>query len=76
MNATDVKKLVDNTIARANEMSDAWTGTTTGSIIDSRKKHVESLMSNGDMNLVSIAVLELAEVCAYAEKELNGYETR
>lgn len=66
-----IQKIVDDTIKWANELSDAWVGTTTGRIIDKQKEHVEDLMKSNDFNLAQIAVFELAQTCDYAEKELN-----
>lgn len=62
---------LNETLKWAEELSETWVGTTTGNIIRARKEHLESLISFGDMNLASIQVLELAEVCALAQKELH-----
>ena len=63
-----LKELVKETVEWANDLSETWSGTTTGHIIENQKKHVESLMKSKDFNLASIAVLELAQTCDYAEK--------
>ena len=64
---------IEKAIELANELSEAWVGTTTGNIIEAKKKHLESLVSSGDMNLASIQVLELIETCEFAQKELNEH---
>lgn len=71
MKDAELRKIVDDTIQWANEMSEAWVGTTTGRIIDKQIEHVSDLMKSNDFNLAEIAVSELAETCVYAEKELN-----
>ncbi len=70
---TDIplEKIVADTIKWANDLSEAWVGTTMGRIIDKQKTHVEELMKS-DPNLAQIAVFELAQTCDYAEKEING----
>lgn len=70
MKESELRKIVDDTIKWANELSETWVGTTTGRIIDKQKEHVEELMKS-DPNLAQIAVLELAQTCDYAEKEIN-----
>lgn len=66
------KKAVRESLKWADEIAESWVGTTTGSIIDSQKRHVETLMKTNDLNLVSIAVLELVQTCKEAEQSLNG----
>ena len=66
------KKAVRKTLEWASEIAESWVGTTTGAIIDSQKRHVETLMKTKDLNLVSIAVLELVQTCKEAEHNLNG----
>lgn len=70
---TDIplEKIVADTIAWANELSEAWVGTTMGRVIDKQREHVEDLMKT-DPNLAQVAVFELAQTCDYAEKETNG----
>lgn len=72
MKDTELRKIVDNTIKWANDLSESWVGTTTGRVIDRQKELVEDLMVSKDFNLAEIAVSELAQTCDYAEKELDG----
>lgn len=65
--------LVQETLKRASNLSEVWTGTTVGNIIDSQKRQLEALLEYKDMNLVSIQVLELAQSCDNAEKQLDEY---
>jgi hypothetical protein len=69
MTETQLKTLVDETIEWANDLAETWTGTTMGNIINNQNNHLKDLVSQGEMNLASVAVLELAQTCDYAEKE-------
>jgi hypothetical protein len=71
MKESELRKIVEDTIQWANELAEAWVGTTTGRIIDKQKEHVEDLVKSNDLNLAEVAVTELAQTCVYAEKELN-----
>ena len=73
MTGTQLKKLVDETIEWANQLDEAWVGTTTGNIIHRQKEHLKELVDANEMNLASVAVLELAQTCDYAEEELDGH---
>lgn len=73
MTDTELKRLVKTTVKWADELSEQWTGTTTGGMIEYQKKHVKELMASNDLNLVSVAVLELAQICDQVEKESDGY---
>ena len=66
-----LEEVVDETVKWAEELSESWTGTTTGRILDSQKDRVQNAMSSGDTKLASVEVLQLAQTCDYAEKELN-----
>lgn len=67
MSNSQLLDTVNEAVKRADNLSELWAGTTTGSIIDSQKRHLESLVRMGDMNLASIQVLELVQSCIDAE---------
>ena len=69
MSDTEKKELVDKVIEEANELSEVWTNTTTGYIINNQRDHVEEL-ARFDINLAHIAALELQEFCE-SVSELN-----
>lgn len=73
MTDKSLERVVKDTIKWANELSETWSGTTTGHIIDSQKEHLEYLIEKKEMNLVSVQVLELIQTCKYADKEQDGY---
>lgn len=66
-------KLIKETLKRASDLSEEWTGTTVGSIIDSQKRHLEFLVESGDLNLASIQLLELVQSCNNIESQQNEY---
>jgi len=69
----NIKELAQKTLKRATDLSELWTGTTVGSVIDYRADHVRSLLLSKDMNLVSIAILELVQSCENAERDSDEY---
>lgn len=73
MTDNNIKELAQKTLSRATDLSELWTGTTVGSVIDYRADHVRSLLLSKDMNLVSVAVLELVQSCENAERDNDGY---
>lgn len=62
---------INETVDWASEMGEAWVGTTTGRIIDSERDNLLSIVKNNNLELASVAVLNLAKTCQYAEDELN-----
>jgi hypothetical protein len=73
MTEAQLKKLTKETLGWADELSERWTNTTTGNIIDYQSKHLRGLLEYGDMNLVSVAVLELAQTLDKVESDDNGH---
>lgn len=67
-------KEVDKAVELAGELGDQWTGTTIGRILDSERENLLSIVKSNDMELASVAVLNLMNVCQYAEKQLNEIE--
>jgi hypothetical protein len=65
-----IEQLVEDTIKWANDLSEVWTNTTTGNMIDRSIQHVTELKQT-DLNLAHIAAMDLAELCDYAEKVDN-----
>lgn len=73
MTDAQLKKLVKKTVGWADQLAEQWTGTTTGNVIEYQKKHVKELIASNDWNLVSVAVLELAQTCGQVEKESDEH---
>lgn len=65
---------VDKAVELAGELGDQWTGTTIGRILDSERENLLSIVKSNDMQLASVAVLNLMNTCTYAEKQLNEME--
>lgn len=63
-------KFLSDTLDRSRELSEIFTNTTVGRVIDYQRVRVENA-SHEDPELASILVLELAKTCAEAERELN-----
>ncbi len=64
-----LKQVATETVDWAKELSEVWTGTTTGKVIDSQLEGLTLAIKEDNLNLVSVLVLELAQTCDYAEKE-------
>lgn len=62
---------VEETIERASELGDHWTGTTLGRVLDSERDNVVKLMRNDELELASVSVLNLAMTCQFAEEKLR-----
>lgn len=67
-------KEVDKAVDWAGELGDQWTGTTVGRILDNERENLLSIVKANDMELASVAVLNLMNVCQYAEKQLKENE--
>lgn len=63
-------KFLEDTIERASDLSEVFTNTTVGRIIDSQRLRVESA-AREDQELASILVLELAKTCTQAEENMD-----
>lgn len=71
MNVTqEVEKAVD----WASELGDAWVGTMVGQILDSERDNLLRIVRSNNMELASVAVLNLMHTCMYAEKQLREVE--
>lgn len=62
---------VEETVERASELGDHWTGTTLGRVLDSERDNVLKLVRNEDLELASVSVLNLAMTCQFAEEKLR-----
>ncbi len=68
-----IKQLVKRTIDWANDLSEVWTNTTTGAILDSKIERVSGLMrKRKDLTPLVAAANDLASFCKFAE-ESDGY---
>lgn len=61
-------KFLQDTIERASDLSEVFTNTTAGRIIDSQRLRVENA-AREDEQLASILALELAKTCTELDKE-------
>lgn len=52
----------------AAEMSDVWTGTTVGKMIDLERSKLDEALKSEDWDTVNKVVASLAESCDYAER--------
>ena len=66
-----ILKEVDKAVELAGELGDQWVGTTIGRILDSERDNLLSIVRANDIELASVAVLNLLNTCEYAEKQLN-----
>lgn len=69
MDDVTTKKILD----RASRISEEWSGTLVSGMIEYRKIHLQELEQSGDKKLVSIQLLELAELCDEVEGAEDGY---
>lgn len=62
---------VEETLDWAGDLGDAWTGTTIGRILDNERDNLVSIVKANDLELASVAVLNLAMTCQHAEEQLK-----
>lgn len=71
MATKELLKEVEKTVDWAGELGDQWTGTTVGRILDSERDNLLSIVKANDLELASVAVINLMQTCMYAEQQLN-----
>lgn len=69
-----VLKEVDKAVDWASELGDQWVGTMLGQVLDSERDSLLRIVKSNNMELASVAVLNLLHTCEYAEKQLNEIE--
>ncbi len=70
-----IKEIVRKVIDWANNLSEVWTNTTTGKVLDYKIQRVNKLIKKRkDLTPLVDAANDLASFCKYAEKESDGYE--
>lgn len=57
------------TIEWAKELSELWTNTTTGNILDMQTTELENALKSNDLELTQKLMTQLAQSCVHAEKE-------
>lgn len=69
----EIKQLVKRVIDWANDLSEVWTNTTTGKLLDYKIQRVNKLMrKRKDLNPLVEAANDLASFCKFAEEQ-DGY---
>lgn len=77
MTKTTQKKLLETvelTVDRASDLGDQWVGTLVGRMLDSERDHLLYAVRENRLELASVMVLNLSNLCDHAEK-LNETET-
>lgn len=67
-------KQVDETVEWASELGDQWVGTLIGRILDNERDNLLCIVKEHNLELASVAVLNLAMTCQHAENELKKVE--
>lgn len=67
-------KTVDETVDWASELGDQWVGTLIGRILDSERDNLLTMVKENNLELASVAVLNLAMTCQHAENQLKKAE--
>lgn len=67
-------KQVDETVEWASDLGDQWVGTLIGRILDSERDNLLYMIKEGNLELASVSVLNLAMTCQHAEQKLKEAE--
>lgn len=67
-------KQVDETVEWASELGDQWVGTLIGRTLDNERDNLLRMVKEHNLELASVAVLNLAMTCQHAEDELKKVE--
>ena len=65
---------VEKTVGWASDLGDQWVGTIVGQVLDSERESPLRIVKSNNMELASVAVLNLIHTCMYAEKQLKEVE--
>lgn len=63
---------VRETIDYANELSELWTGTTVGSVIDAQKDSLVNAVEDNNLEQARLNMISLVETCRMIEKEFEN----
>lgn len=69
-----LSKEVDKAVDWASELGDQWVGTMIGQVLDNERDTLLRIVKSNNMELASVAVLNLMHTCMYAEKQLKEVE--
>ena len=69
-----LSKEVDKAVNWASELGDQWVGTMIGQVLDNERDTLLRIAKSNNMELASVAVLNLMHTCMYAEKQLKEVE--
>lgn len=70
----ELSKEVDKAVDWASELGDQWVGTMIGQVLDNERDTLLRIVKSNNMELASVAVLNLMHTCMYAEKQLKEVE--
>ena len=65
---------VERAVDWASDLGDQWVGTIVGQVLDSERESLLRIVKSNNMELASVAVLNLIHTCMYAEKQLKEVE--
>ena len=65
---------VEKAVGWASDFGDQWVGTIVGQVLDSERESLLRIVKSNNMELASVAVLNLIHTCMYAEKQLKEVE--
>lgn len=65
---------VEKAVGWASDLGDQWVGTIVGQVLDSERESPLRIVKSNNMELASVAVLNLIHTCMYAEKQLKEVE--
>lgn len=68
---TQLLEIIDDTLEWASELSEQWTGTMVGRVINSQQAQLIKAVDNGDLELAYSLVHNLGQTLDYAQKENN-----
>ena len=65
------EQFIKDALSRASELSEEWTGTIVGDVLDAQKERAEALIESGDPELISAQILTLVQSCNNIESQQN-----
>ena len=70
----ELSKEVDKAVDWASELGDQWVGTMIGQVLDNERDTLLRIVKSNNVELASVAVLNLMHTCMYAKKQLKEVE--
>lgn len=74
LNEETLLKTVNETVDWASDLADQWVGTLIGRILDNERDNLLYMVKENNLELASVAVLNLAMTCQHAEEQLMKVE--